>query len=292
MEYTEFSSVFNSVIFENSKANLIRKIAENPKRYVGLFRPTNPKAKIIQNITQSNEIRFGDAFEQIIEKYFLENEYAGLERRINYPNGESLVMDQLLQRLNKVIFIEHKVRDDHDSTKKRGQIENFKKKLSELVRLHKESELRGYFYFIDSSLSKNKNYYQEELDKLSVSSGVTLKLVYGKELFEDLGLGNVWEEIEKHLLRWRKELPELPNINFDADAEDTFEEIKVLGKSVYKKLFEAEEVIKDIFPIIFPEKKTLRLLKNHFEKQKGTIYSNLVDKLDMYLQDGVMQRNT
>ena len=292
MEYTEFSSVFNSVIFENSKANLIRKIAENPKRYVGLFRPTNPKAKIIQNITQSNEIRFGDAFEQIIEKYFLENEYAGLERRINCPNGESLVMDQLLQRVNKVIFIEHKVRDDHDSTKKRGQIENFKKKLSELVRLHKESELRGYFYFIDSSLSKNKNYYQEELDKLSVSSGVTLKLVYGKELFEDLGLGNVWEEIEKHLLRWRKELPELPNINFDADAEDTFEEIKNLEKSVYRKLFEAEEVVKDIFPIIFPEKKTLRLLKNHFEKQKGAIYSNLVDKLDMYLQDGVMQRNT
>lgn len=56
--------------FEKSKADLLEKIASLPSRYIGLFRPTKPKAKILQNLLQSHEIRFGDAFERVIEEYF------------------------------------------------------------------------------------------------------------------------------------------------------------------------------------------------------------------------------
>jgi hypothetical protein len=69
MDYNRFKKTFNEIIFEKSKADLIEKIAENPSRYIGLFRPTKPKAKILQNLLQSHEIRFGDAFEKIIEEY-------------------------------------------------------------------------------------------------------------------------------------------------------------------------------------------------------------------------------
>ena len=71
-----------------------------------------------KNLTQSAEIRFWDAFEIIIEEYFKEKGFIPLEKNIkdwkNYYN-----LDQLLQKWNKIIFIEQKVRDDHDSSKKK-----------------------------------------------------------------------------------------------------------------------------------------------------------------------------
>ena len=59
MEYKYFQDILNQQIFESSKPDLIEKIAKYPERYMGLFRPTKPKAKILQNLLQSNEIRFG-----------------------------------------------------------------------------------------------------------------------------------------------------------------------------------------------------------------------------------------
>ena len=70
MKYEKFKNILNHKIFEESKADLIRKFADYPERYIGLFRPTKPKGKIIQNLTQSQEIKFGDAFEIILEEYF------------------------------------------------------------------------------------------------------------------------------------------------------------------------------------------------------------------------------
>ncbi len=86
------------------------------------------------------------------------------------------------------------MRDDHDSAKKRGQIDNFEKKLEALIR-HYGENIQGYFYFIDESLNKNQNYYKEELQKLSVDYGVPLSLCYGKELFENLNILQVWDEV-------------------------------------------------------------------------------------------------
>ncbi|MDR2602467.1 MAG: hypothetical protein LBC53_08480 [Spirochaetaceae bacterium] len=63
MDYNIFCEILNKQIFDSSKHDLIKKISNYPDRYAGLFRPTKPKAKILQNFLQSNEIRFGDALE-------------------------------------------------------------------------------------------------------------------------------------------------------------------------------------------------------------------------------------
>lgn len=59
--------------------------------------------------------------------------------------------------------------------------------------------IQGYFYFIDDGLNKNQNYYKEELQKLSVDYDVPLSLCYGKELFENLNILQVWDEVLNHL---------------------------------------------------------------------------------------------
>lgn len=203
MDYQTFNEIFNRFVFGTSKAKLLENIAENPERYLGIFRPTKPKTKLLQNLLTSHEIKFGDAFEYLIEQYLKEHNFSPLSKKIPYYNKnkekrESLELDQLAKKDNTYYFIEQKMRDDHDSAKKRGQIDNFERKLEALIHRYGEN-IQGYFYFIDEGLNKNQNYYKEELQKLSVGYGVPLSLCYGKELFENLNILQVWDEVLNHL---------------------------------------------------------------------------------------------
>ena len=133
LEYEVFKNIFDEKIFAKSKPDLLKKVAEYPDRYVGLFRPTKPEAKLLQNLLQSNEIRFGDAFEVAIKQYFINEGWQPLPQKITSKEGDALDIDQLLIKDDKVLFIEQKVRDDHDSTKKRGQISNFERIVSQIL---------------------------------------------------------------------------------------------------------------------------------------------------------------
>ena len=279
MEFTKFKSIFNKIIFEKSKADLITKVAKYPQRYIGLFRPTKPKAKLLQNLLQSHEIRFGDAFEKLIEEYLKELGYEILDKSFDYGNGDKLNVDQFFKNDDYYFFVEQKVRDDHDSTKKRGQISNFEKKLETIISMYGDDNLKGFFYFIDPDLVKNKNFYKDELDKMSADYGVELFICYGKEFFDLIDESETWEEIIEYLKQWRNELPDTPEVNFDKKPEHSFEEIKDLSPSIYRKLFDNEELYKEIVLTIFPEKKTLDLLKNYFETKDKKIYKTLVEKL-------------
>jgi len=68
---------------------------------------------LLQNLLQSNEIRFCDAFEDVIEKYFVSEGFQVLSKNINLTNStEQLKIDQLLKKDNQILFIEQKIRDE------------------------------------------------------------------------------------------------------------------------------------------------------------------------------------
>lgn len=283
MKYENFVKILNNEIFENSKKDLIEKIAKNPDRYIGLFRPTKAKAKILQNLLQSNEIRFGDALEKLFEKYFEENGFRNLDKIIYISDNKKIYLDldQLFTDGKYIYFVEQKVRDDHDSTKKKGQIQNFEEKIVELLKKYKENELKSYTYFIDPSLIKNKNFYAEEIEKIKNDYKIYVKLCYGQEFWNDIGLIKVWEEILSYLTKWKNEIPDMPSINLDDDFKDSFAEIKDISPSIYRKLFDNKDIIKEILPILFPEKKTLKLLKDYFIElgKEKNIYKVLSEKI-------------
>ena len=251
MEYAKFENIFNEEIFEHSKAKLIETIAKEPNRYIGLFRPTKPKGKLLQNLLQSHEIRMGNAFEVLFEEYFKILGYQILQKNFS---SEKLDIDQCFKDTKNIYFIEQKIRDDHDSSKKRGQIDNFENKLKLMIDHYGENGLIGIFYFIDPDLRKNENYYKTELSKMAEDYNVKLYLFYGKELFEFLNKPDIWNEILDYLKTWKDSIPDLPELNFDLDAEETFNEIKDLPTSIFRKLFEDEEVFNDIILTLFPEK--------------------------------------
>lgn len=288
LNYDEIKTIFNSKIFENSKTDLLTKLADTPNRYIGIFRPTKPKTKIIQNITQSHEIKFGDAFELLIRKCFEHFGYKSLERKIKIENNY-VDLDQLFEKNNRVILIEQKIRDDHDSTKKRGQIENFEKKINLLIEKY-DCDISCYFYFIDSDLQKNRNYYDSEINKMRDAYKLDINICYGNELFIKEGFENAWEqEIISFLKEWRKDLPDLPEINFDINHIETFDEVKNIQPLYFRKLLDNEELVKTIFPIIFPNSETLKLLSAHFKEKsliankQQQIYSYLHQKLNLVI---------
>ena len=88
---------------------MLQKIAESPDRYVGIFRPTKPKTKLIQNITQSHEIRFGDALEYLFEKYFEAEGFNLLPKRFRNIEEKEYNIDQLFAKGNTIFMIEQKV---------------------------------------------------------------------------------------------------------------------------------------------------------------------------------------
>jgi len=284
MEYEEFKNIFNKEIFEDSKVNLIENIAKYPNRYLGFFRPTKPKAKILQNLLQSHEICFGNAFEVVIEEYLKKLNYEILNKNLINSKNEKLDIDQFFKK-EKIYFVEQKIRDDHDSSKKRGQIQNFEKKLAEINKIYNENEIVGIFYFIDPGLLKNKKYYSEELKKMSEEYGIELYLLYGSGLFEFINNKDIWNEIIDYLSRWKKDIPDFPEINFDLNALKTFEEIKDIDPMYYRRILDNDKLFNEIFLTLFPEKKTLKLLLNYFkEKSNLKIYSTLYKKLEKRLE--------
>jgi hypothetical protein len=284
MDYKKFCSILNKHIFEGEKRELLKNIAERPERFIGLFRPTKPGAKILQHILQSHEIRFGDAFEELIEEILRELNFSILNKLIVGENGDSLSLDQYYKSKGMHYFIEQKIRDDHDSTKKRGQVSNFETKLETLYKKHKD-KLVGIMYFIDPDLSKNKNYYLPELKRLSEFYGVKTHLLYGKELFGYLGKPDLWEQILSWLKQWKDSLPEIPEIDFDKTPKESFEEIKELPIRHWRKLLENEKLwAEGIIKTIFRNGKTLDLLLDYFKKQNNQPYSELAMLLNSLLK--------
>ncbi|MDR1809052.1 MAG: hypothetical protein LBR34_01430 [Prevotella sp.] len=284
MQYNQFKQIFNETIFEKSKADLLEKIADDISNWnSNLLQPTLPKAKILQNLLQSHEIRFGDAFEHAIEEYLRLKGCDILQKKYMLDNGDVLDIDQCFKKSDKVYFIEQKVRDDHDSTKKRGQIDNFEKKLDLMLSKYPENDLIGIFYFIDPDLVKNKNFYIAELAKMTTDYGVETQIFYGKPLFDYLGFSDVWPEFLNYLEQWRREIPDLPEINFDLDAQHTFEEVKDIKPLFFRKLLENEEIFREIILTLFPEKTTLKLLLKYFETKPETIYKTIAVNLSKKL---------
>ena len=160
MEYNDVVTVLNRHIFEGDKRSLLEKIAKNPERYIGLFRPTKPKAKLLQNILQSHEIRFDDAMESLIEQMLADVGFPNLPKNLQSVDSDSLSIEQYFTNGEKFFFMEQKVRDDHDST------------------FHHMKVLMKLWAW---NLSIGENYLRmiDGIIEVLFSDGVTLELVLG-----------------------------------------------------------------------------------------------------------------
>lgn len=245
IDYTEFEKILENRILNGQEFynDLLEKLVSNPERYAGLFRLSNAKTKLVQNITQSIEIKFGDFLEEIVTRYIALFGYNNLPKDLGFNSkGDRLNADQLFELNNTLFFVEQKVRDDHDSTKKRGQFENFVKKIKHLKHVYPNHQIEAAMWFIDPSLTKNRNYYIGEMNNLNIHN-VNTHLYYGDTFFDlMLDRNDAWEELIENL-RTRREtnsdmILEVPDLDTENEGKTAIENLKV---ATLKKLCSDEE---------------------------------------------------
>lgn len=240
ISYEEFCSILSKKIQdgEDFYVSLLEKVIDNPSRYCGLFRLSNARTKLIQNVTQSREIKFGDIIEDICTTYIEKLGYQNFNKHLGKnENGDDLNVDQYFTDGNTIFLAEMKIRDDHDSTKKRGQYDNFRKKIVLVREQHPDSHIDASMWFVDTGLIKNKNYYQEEMQKETFSN-VTLHLYYGEEFFASLNNGiSAWNDLIGLLKEYR-----LENANVDVNipdfgrSDEMFNALLKISENHWKKL--------------------------------------------------------
>lgn len=290
MNYERFVEILNQHIFMEGKRALLKNLAEHPERFIGLFRPTRPRGKILQHILQSHEIKFGDALEEIMSEFLRDWDYDVLPKIIFTSSRKRYDIDQYFRLNDEYFFIEQKVRDDHDSSKREGQIRNFEVKLEYVYDRHGDNLRAGYMWFIDPDFHKNRDYYLRELQNMRDTYGVELHLLYGKELFDEFNHGEDWDTMLEWLGEWKNNLPEIPEINFDMSPEETFREIRDLEKRYWRKILTNDQIWDEgLMQVIFGTGETLDLICNYFNSQSTKAYRNLGrilrEKLDRYYGD-------
>jgi len=295
----EFIKQLNLLVFGNDVKDLISKIAENPYRFIGLFRPTKPKGKLLQNLFQSHEITFGNALEIIFEKFFQQNGFNILDKKCQSSERKHpLYIDILISKSNTLYLIEQKVRDDHDSSKKEGQINNFEKKIDCVIENYgdKFKNIIAIMFFVDPTLEKNKKYYKEKLAEIKQFYDVETKLFYGKEFFEFFGFPKFWDLLKCYLLQWKEQIPEIPDLNFDNDPQINAKKLSELPPRTIYKFLSNKDLWKEEIPfILFPEGSTLRILMSIIQqlskdpKYKKRGLPQLIKILDYVLNNYYLQ---
>ena len=154
-------------------------------------------------------------------------------------------VDQYFTDGTNVFLTEMKIRDDHDSTKKRGQYDNFRKKISLVRKQHPNAHIDASMWFVDPGLIKNKNYYRDEMSKENFSN-VSLHLYYGSEFFASLNNGmTVWNELISLLKEYRLDNAdtnvEIPDFG---TSEEIYNALLHISSKHWKKLnSELEEIV-------------------------------------------------
>lgn len=271
--------ILENEVLSSSRQQMIRRLAFYPDRYVGVFRATNPKVKLIQNLLTSHEVLFGRALEVLIREIITDWGFTNYSNLSINNDRTTLAFDHLFTKENRLYMVEQKVRDDHDSTKKRGQIDNFKLKIGYLLPDFK-GNLTAIMFFIDPALTKNRTFYSNEISQLTYKYDAEIKLLYGKEFFDYFGYLNTWTELTQWLSVWKNTLPDVPEIDFDQAPRKSFEELKLIPSNIWKKLIETKILWEDgIIRELFSNGSTFRMLFNYFSQLDQTSYYDVSNSL-------------
>jgi len=261
MQRSNFEKICEETISQEALVDLLRALAKSPFRFVGPFRIAKPRAKVSGFLTQRQEIQLGSAIEQVYEVLLEERGFEQLAVELTDSNGNALRADQVARSPEgHIILIEQKLRDDHDSTKREGQIQNFRKKVASLRQQHPRDRILGFFHFEEEEPKKNKNYYKTNLSQIeNEMKNTKMHLTYDGELFRTLEIPDAWDELMDHLKRWKQTREGNGLRDFDEAPEQSLAKItnalergsnNGLTPGMLRKVFENEaldEILRDIF---------------------------------------------
>jgi hypothetical protein len=156
--YGEFTQILDKHLQEEQIERVLEALAESPQRFTGIFRASTPREKLIQYVIQSREIKFGDAFEEVISEILSRSGYSALPKTLEAEGEGKLACDLLFESPDRlsILLVEQKMRDDHDSTKRNGQFQNFERKVKAVCNQYSGFKLHAIMYFVDPKQAKKQ----------------------------------------------------------------------------------------------------------------------------------------
>ena len=251
----------------------LKALSDTPQRIIGFLRFQPIRQKLIQFLTQSLEIKTGDMLEEFFTSLF------GFYYKNITKNIENFKCDQLFKKDEKsrttIYLIEQKIRDDHDSSKKKGQVENFENKINTLRSIYPNFLIRGYEWFIDDSFSKYPDFYKSKFSafKLGKEDWFDGGVFYGGDLINELCEENTWSSfVEAYNVVKTEYVSDIGTIISEYDFDND-----PLGVvlTFYKK--KREKGLKVFFDSSYEEVRTAlfsggemeKTLNRHFETKKS-----------------------
>lgn len=187
--------------------------------------------RLIEYRAKSMTIRLGDAVEAWANQFVKDSGYDLLLRHATLEDGKNADFDFAYTANCEIWFSEIKIRDDHDSTKKVSQCDDYLAKLNYLHNHYPDHVIHSCIWFVDPSLEKNKNYYLSRLSEDEV--------LYGEDFDGFIGIYGLYSNLVSTLEYCRKHKKEHDgNIEIDVSNYSC-------GKWV--KFLECNKEIKDYF---------------------------------------------
>lgn len=208
-------------------------------RMVSPFQCLKLQDKIQQYALTSSNIIFGNYLEKDMKSILEQYGATYVEKHI-----ENYAFDQLCIIGNYIILIEQKVKDDHDSTKKIGQIQNYLIKKELVKQKYPNHILISSMWFIDSSFTKNQNYYVQQVKE---------ELVYGKDIFKRLqSLTNIdfsmaWEAFLEKVYLTKQNIQFNSSINIIANNPIDINNVSLSKLYDYMSIGSPKEIIEIFF---------------------------------------------
>lgn len=202
------------LVYEGVEGRLLRTIADEWGRIGGAYQVGTPKQNLEHNILVSLKIAFGNVCESLVSDILVRQaSHIPLEASIvSSSSGDALSLDGHFRSPDSgEYFAEIKMRDDHDSTKRRGQWNNFFDKLVTLNEGQPEKPVIGYMYFIDDEAGhKNQKYYEERMEECR-NAGYSVHLIYGKDFYDTVGYSEGREILEQGIRRLKERKSQAKN---------------------------------------------------------------------------------
>lgn len=202
MKYNTYKEILDQHLIIDDVTSFVKSLVKDStsfKRITTSFNIKSFEERLSGSYLTSISIKLGDALEDAFKEYLKEKGAIFLARDF-VPHKDC---DQIFQYNDIIFLIEQKIRDDHDSSKKIGQIENYNNKKNIIA-----SKVDKYFsccWFIDPDFVKNKNYYISILNKDELYYGAEIENFLKDKVFHDDRCNGFFEEFLTYIEKYTNE---------------------------------------------------------------------------------------
>lgn len=217
MEYSKYKEIFDQYFVLSDVTSFVKGLVKDNTSFKRLTTPFNIKPfidRLQSHYLISINIKFGDALEAIVKQYLIEKGVSFLDRNF-VPQHDC---DQIFQFNNKIFLIEQKIRDDHDSSKKRGQVNNYLTKKQ--VIKEKSQECICCSWFIDPDFTKNKNYYLTEIPSDELYYGKEIEYFFKEKVFHDNKCDGFFQELLNNIIKYKNSFSPFQTTSLYIDYRD------------------------------------------------------------------------